>query len=121
MADKKQRLVLSILDFLSQSLTDGTIKSDDKEGLEVAIQCIGEAFGVDPEDEQQRERLSIRPATLPSIFDVYLRTKEKLGSSPAERMQSGGGMPSMAEIMGDPALRDLANQFGGGAGGPRGT
>lgn len=79
MADKKQKLVLSILDFLSQSISDGTVKSDDHEGLDVAIQCIGEAFGVDPNDSKQRERLSIAPATLPNIFDVYLRTKEKVG------------------------------------------
>jgi small glutamine-rich tetratricopeptide repeat-containing protein alpha len=36
MADKKQRLVLSILDFLSESMNDGTVKEEDKEGLEVA-------------------------------------------------------------------------------------
>lgn len=32
----KQRLVLSILDFLNQSIEDGTVKQDDKESLEVA-------------------------------------------------------------------------------------
>ena len=32
----KQRLVLSIIDFLNQSIEDGTIKQDDKESLEVA-------------------------------------------------------------------------------------
>jgi len=80
MADKNQRLVLSILDFLSQAIRDGTVKSDDQEGLEVAIQCIGEAFGVDPTDEQQRQRFSIQPATLTSIFDVYLKTRDKLGT-----------------------------------------
>jgi len=36
MADKKQRLVLSILDFLTESMEDGTVKEEDKEGLEVA-------------------------------------------------------------------------------------
>ncbi|KAF8499442.1 hypothetical protein JB92DRAFT_934566 [Gautieria morchelliformis] len=64
MADKKQRLVLSILDFLSESMNDGTVKEEDKEGVEVAAQSIGEAFGVDPSNEQQRERLSIKPANL---------------------------------------------------------
>jgi len=36
------------------------------------------------------------------------------------RMQSGGGMPSMAELMSDPSLRELAKQFGAGgaSGGP---
>ena len=32
----KQRLVLSIIDFLNQSVEDGTVKQDDKESLEVA-------------------------------------------------------------------------------------
>ena len=32
----KQRLVLSIIDFLNQSIQDGTIKEDDRESLEVA-------------------------------------------------------------------------------------
>ena len=32
----KQRLVLSIIDFLNQSIQDGTVKQDDSESLEVA-------------------------------------------------------------------------------------
>ncbi|KAG1754980.1 TPR-like protein [Suillus paluster] len=83
MADKKQQLVLSIIDFLNQSIDDGTVKQDDREGLEVAIQCIGEAFGVDPSDDKQRERLSIKPAKLQTIFDVFLKTRSKVGPSSA--------------------------------------
>ncbi|KAI0706062.1 hypothetical protein BC835DRAFT_1536643 [Cytidiella melzeri] len=73
----QQRLVLSIIDFLNQSIKDGTVKQDDHESLEVAIQCIGEAFGVDPSDETQRGSLSVKPFTLPSIFDVFLKTYNK--------------------------------------------
>ncbi|KAG2117933.1 TPR-like protein [Suillus discolor] len=83
MADKKQQLVLSIIDFLNQSIDDGTVKQDDKESLEVAIQCIGEAFGVDPSDDKQRQRLDIKPAKLQTIFDVFLKTRDKVVSSPA--------------------------------------
>ena len=36
MSEKQQRLVLAIIDFLNQSINDGTVKSDDKESLEVA-------------------------------------------------------------------------------------
>ncbi|EPT04399.1 hypothetical protein FOMPIDRAFT_1114274 [Fomitopsis schrenkii] len=75
----KQRLVLSVIDFLNQSLEDGTVSQDDKESLEVAIQCIGEAFAVDPSDSAQREKLSIQPATLQNVFDVFLKTREKVG------------------------------------------
>ena len=44
------------------------------------VQCIGEAFGVNPSDDAQRQKLSIKPATLRSLFDVYLKTKEKIAT-----------------------------------------
>ena len=44
------------------------------------VQCIGEAFGVNPSDDAQRKKLSIKPATLRSLFDVYLKTKEKIAT-----------------------------------------
>jgi len=81
MSEKQQRLVLSIIDFLNQSINDGTIREEDKESLEVAVQCIGEAFGVDPSNQEQANRLSVKPATLQSIFEVYLKTKDKIGST----------------------------------------
>ena len=36
MSEKQQQLVLAIIDFLNHSMQDGTVKQDDKEGLEVA-------------------------------------------------------------------------------------
>jgi Homodimerisation domain of SGTA len=36
MSEKQQRLVLSIIEFLNQSIRDGTIREEDKESLEVA-------------------------------------------------------------------------------------
>lgn len=36
MSEKQQRLVYSIIEFLNQSIQDGTVKADDQEGLEVA-------------------------------------------------------------------------------------
>lgn len=39
------------------------------------MQCIGEAFGVDADDEAQKKLYSTKPANLLSIFDVYLKTK----------------------------------------------
>ncbi|KAI9572690.1 cytoplasmic protein [Boletus coccyginus] len=81
MADaKKQQLVLAFVDFLNDSIRDGTVKDDDKEGLDIAIQCIGEAFGVDPSDDAQRKQLSIKPAKLQTIFEVFLKTRDKVGS-----------------------------------------
>jgi hypothetical protein len=47
----------------------------------VAMQCIGEAFGVDASDEAQKELYSTKPATLLSIFDVYLKTKKSTAAA----------------------------------------
>lgn len=48
---------------------------------------------MDPSDEAQCKRLSVKPATLPSIFDVFVKTREKMGtagvaSSPASASTS---------------------------------
>jgi len=45
------------------------------------VQCIGEAFGVDPSDDKQRAQLSIKPATLQTIFDVFLKTRDRVSPS----------------------------------------
>ncbi|GAV99855.1 putative stress-induced protein STI1 [Lentinula edodes] len=101
MSEKQQRLVLSIIDFLNQSIANGTVKTDDQESLEVAVQCIGEAFGVDPSNDQQVARLSVKPATLQSIFDVYLKTKEKVeGGSQSQ--------PSSSSVPQGPSAEDKA-------------
>ncbi|CEP10317.1 hypothetical protein [Parasitella parasitica] len=80
--ENKKALVYSILEFLQKSCQDGTVNQDDTGSIEVAMQCIGEAFGVDVADEAQKELYSTKPANLLSIFDVYLNTK-KSTKSPA--------------------------------------
>jgi len=93
MSGKQQRLVYSIIEFLNQSVQDGTVKADDQEGLEVAIQCIGEAFGVDPSNKEQSQMLSVKPASLQSIFDVFIKTRDKVSSEP---QLSSSGSPSQS-------------------------
>lgn len=44
----------------------------------VAIQCISDAFGVDPADAAQKTQLSIAPASLVSIFDIFLNMQQKV-------------------------------------------
>ncbi|KAL2919509.1 Small glutamine-rich tetratricopeptide repeat-containing protein 2 [Polyrhizophydium stewartii] len=78
MSDTKKKLAFAICQYLQDNIKDGTIKTDDVEGIEVAIQCIGEAFGVDPADAAQQEQYSIKPANLVSVFDVVLATQRKL-------------------------------------------
>ncbi|EGF78323.1 hypothetical protein BATDEDRAFT_32207, partial [Batrachochytrium dendrobatidis JAM81] len=79
MIDNKQKLASKICQFLQQSIADGTIKADDAEGIEVATQCIAEAFGIDANKLEQDEQGS-KPTNLLSIFNVFLATQKKLGS-----------------------------------------
>lgn len=40
---------------------------------------------MDPSNQEQKDKLSVKPATLPSIFDVYLKTKDKVGAQVSRR------------------------------------
>ena len=45
MADKKKRLVFSIIEFLKEEAKSGSVQ--DTESLEVAIQCLGSSYNID--------------------------------------------------------------------------
>ncbi|KAI1318875.1 hypothetical protein F5Y16DRAFT_406185 [Xylariaceae sp. FL0255] len=77
----KQRLALAICNFLSTSLTDGTLTSpDDRESIEVAINCISESFKVDPTDATAL-RSAIGNQNLLQIYGVYEKMKGSSSSS----------------------------------------
>ncbi|KAF9481703.1 putative stress-induced protein STI1 [Pholiota conissans] len=104
MSEKQQQLVYAIIEFLNQAIQDGTVKADDQEGLEVAIQCIGEAFGVDPSNQEQTQKLSVKPATLQSIFDVFTKTRQKVASAP----QASASSSAAASTSSGPSAEDKA-------------
>jgi len=79
--------------------------------LEIAVQCIGEAFGVDPSDQEQADRLSVKPATLQSIFEVYLKTKDKIGST-AQQAASTAPAASTSLSADDKATAEKHKQEG---------
>jgi small glutamine-rich tetratricopeptide repeat-containing protein alpha len=73
-ATSKQRLALAICDFLSSSLEDGTLSSEDKDSIDVAINCIGESFKVDPTDKAALQS-AIGSQNLMQIYGVYEKLK----------------------------------------------
>ncbi|KAI3332490.1 hypothetical protein HD806DRAFT_196757 [Xylariaceae sp. AK1471] len=94
-ATSKQRLALAICDFLSSSLEDGTLSSEDKDSIDVAINCIGESFKVDPTDKAAVQS-AIGSQNLMQIYGVY----EKLKSA---------GKPSSSSPSSSPAGASGAN------------
>ncbi|KAK3338162.1 hypothetical protein B0H65DRAFT_313638 [Neurospora tetraspora] len=75
MTTSKQRLALAICDFLNTSLTDGTLQADDKDNIDIAVNCIGEAFGVDPSDKAAVTE-AIGSQNLLQIYSVYEKLKQ---------------------------------------------
>lgn len=69
----KQELVTDILTFLRESLVNGDVPSDDKESIEVAIDCIGSVFDV-PSDAKGGD-----------LFALYKQAKESFGAPTEEK------------------------------------
>src|SRR5579871_5261959 len=89
----RKRLALAIIDFLNTSVTDGTVPSDESESIEIAANCIAEAFKVDPTDKAAVSD-ALGGQSLLSIYSVYEKLKGKstasaaAGTSPASRAES---------------------------------
>ncbi|KAK5137400.1 hypothetical protein LTR08_008978 [Meristemomyces frigidus] len=103
--DSRKRLALSIIDFLSTSLKDGTLQSEDADSIEIASNCIAECFHVDPTDKS-----ALKDATggqnLLSIYGVYEKLKGKSTASTS-------GSNSAAEARpGTPVVRKEGAQGG---------
>ncbi|KAI1651514.1 uncharacterized protein F4817DRAFT_324791 [Daldinia loculata] len=92
----KQRLALAICDFLSTSLTDGTLSAEDKDSIDVAINCIGESFKVDPTDPA-----AVSAATgtqnLLQIYGVYEKLKSTTTASAAKPASNTAGTSEKAK------------------------
>lgn len=86
----KKRLALAIIDFLTTSLTDGTINSEDAESVEIATNCIADAFKVDPSDKAAVQD-AVGGQGLLSIYGVYEKLKGKGGAVPGATDGSAGG------------------------------
>ncbi|KAL0936296.1 hsc70 cochaperone [Colletotrichum truncatum] len=71
----KQRLAVAICEFLSSSVADGTVPADDKDSIDVAIQCIADSFKVDPSDKKQLAD-AVGTQNLFQIYAVYESLKK---------------------------------------------
>ncbi|KAK4130654.1 TPR-like protein [Trichocladium antarcticum] len=89
----KQRLALAICDFLSTSLTDGTLQAEEKDSVDIAINCIGEAFGVDPSDSATVAH-AVGSQNLFQIYSVYEKLKNAAPSTKPAAPASTPGGPS---------------------------
>lgn len=55
--DVKKELVLAIVDFLSTAVTDGSVSADDKDSVQVAIECLQDVFQVQDQTSKDSDSL----------------------------------------------------------------
>ncbi|KAI9874073.1 MAG: hypothetical protein M1830_010219 [Pleopsidium flavum] len=92
-SESKKRLALAIIDFLSNSLKDGTLSSDDTESIEVAQSCIAESFKVDPQNKAAMAD-AVGTQNLLSIYGVYEKLKGKSTASTTGPSSASEARPS---------------------------
>lgn len=110
--ESKKKLALAVIDFLNNSTTDGTLSPDEKESIEVATQCIADAFKVDPEDKAAVTN-ALGGQSLLAIYNVFEKMKGKTAPKPASSTTAAGGtgakQPTDAEKAEAEALKSKGN------------
>lgn len=85
-------MALAICDFLTQSTTDGTLTGEDRDSIEVAINCIAESFKVDPNDTAAVKSV-IGSQNLLQIYSVYEKLKTTTDAQQSAAGASSSGAP----------------------------
>uniref|UniRef100_A0A8H7N703 SGTA homodimerisation domain-containing protein n=1 Tax=Bionectria ochroleuca TaxID=29856 RepID=A0A8H7N703_BIOOC len=88
----KQRLALAICDFLNTSATDGTLTGEDKDSIDIAVNCIAESFKVDPAAAS-----TLGGQNLEQIYSVYETLKNKTTTAGAGASSSASSSSSAPE------------------------
>lgn len=110
MATSQKRLALAIIDFLSKSLNDGTISSEDTESIEIAKSCIADTFRVDPSD-QAALKDAIGDQSLLSIYGVYEKLKGKTSTTPMPGASSSKSTTNTSKPSGPTPTSPEAEEF----------
>ncbi|KAL8937876.1 MAG: hypothetical protein Q9216_004202 [Gyalolechia sp. 2 TL-2023] len=110
LATSQKRLALAIIDFLSNSLKDGTVSSEDTESIEIAKSCIADTFHVDPSD-QAALKDAIGDQSLLSIYGVYEKLKGKSSTAPMPGAGGAKGSASTAKPSGPTPTNPEAESF----------
>ena len=113
----KQRLALAICDFLTSSTTDGTLGADDKESIDVAVNCIAESFKIAPPSDSANNSTS-SSKTLLQIFEQAESSGSGSGSDPAAAAAvaaaaapyANKGRPTEAQIKEAEELKSKGNR-----------
>ncbi|KAJ2850097.1 Small glutamine-rich tetratricopeptide repeat-containing protein 2 [Coemansia brasiliensis] len=80
-SNSSKRLSMAIVEYLDKAVADGLVSADGAESLEIAKQCVADAFGLNLDDEASIRELTLKPFSLDKVFDVYMATQAKLNAA----------------------------------------
>ncbi|KAK7204487.1 hypothetical protein BZA70DRAFT_290449 [Myxozyma melibiosi] len=92
MPSSKEDLALGIVDFLKTSMADGTIAEEDRDSVEVAVECLSEIFKVDLSRKQE----VFPKQTLLSIFQAYEKVRDAQAARAASSTPAATSTPAPA-------------------------
>ncbi|KAI9796653.1 MAG: hypothetical protein M1825_006526 [Sarcosagium campestre] len=110
--DTKKKLALAIIDFLSTSLKDGTVSSEDSESIEIAQSCIADSFHVDQADKVAVEE-ALGGQSLLGIYSVYEKLKGKSSTTASASGSSSGSTPAPKAAAASPQRKQEAESLKG--------
>ena len=107
-AASHKQLRYAIYEYLQAIVKSGSMSEEQTESLEVAVQCVSEAFGFASGDaaEEERNELSVKPLTLPVVFNAgvqVLSGPTAAGASSPARSAPAAPQPEPAPAAAAPA------------------
>jgi len=96
--EEQQRVVYSFLEYIQQTKMEADLNEEALESVEVACQCLSNAFGVNLENQEQK-KFSVFPHNLPSILNLGLNGSQKIEQAVEQlhKKQLQGNDPSYIE------------------------
>ncbi|KAF4975704.1 hypothetical protein FZEAL_7544 [Fusarium zealandicum] len=104
--NSKQRLALAVCDFLTASVNDGTLTADDKDSIDVAVNCIAESFKVNPSDTAAVAS-AIGSQNLLQIYSVFEKARADKPAAAAAAPQ--GAEPTAEQKKESESLKSKGN------------
>ncbi|KAI5449781.1 Small glutamine-rich tetratricopeptide repeat-containing protein 2 [Naganishia albida] len=101
--DKKKQLVFNIITFLRASESNNSVPEDSLESLQVAQQCLADAFGLDPDSVEDEGKYAV-DGGLEGVWEKFLDSQTS--GKPAQREPKPEPTPSSSSSTKPPSAQD---------------
>jgi len=72
------QVLFNFLEYLQDLKAEGKLNEESTESVEVSLQCLTSAFGLDLQSEEQKKQYSIKPQSLSMVLALGLQGRDKI-------------------------------------------